>query len=115
MYERHKGDDLLCDDPRLKRGWEWSRIASGYNLKELKKWTHFQCSESKFDGWELTVCQWGNPLKYYSSGVRYVGDTIISTGNNRNECATTRIEAQIIAEKMLIDWVTEQFYKINDN
>lgn len=109
MYERHKGDDLLSDDPRLKRKWQWRRIASGYTLKQLKKWTHFQCSESRFNGWELSVCQWGSSPKYYSSEVRYNSEHIISTWDNCDKCVATRIEAQIIVEKMLVDWVTEQY------
>ena len=60
MYERQYGDNLYNKDKRLKLKWDWSRIASLISPKELKKWTHFQCSEAEFKDWTLKVIQWQN-------------------------------------------------------
>ena len=111
MYERKNGDDLLSEDTRLQYKWEWSRSASRYNSKQLEKWTHFQCSESKsVSKWRLGAIQWGNSDNVrYEARIEYIGDHIASSRGNDFK---TRIEAQIGAEKMLRDWITTEYKKI---
>jgi hypothetical protein len=111
-YERHKGDDLLSNDHRLKYKWRWVRSASEISEKDLKKWTHFQCSSCNVGNWELEAIQWGScdDISYEATFRWGQGDTI-----KRKEGFCTRIEAQIGAEKMLDDWIREQHTKIVNN
>ncbi len=109
MYERHKGDGLLAHDPQLGHKWEWSRIASGYSPKGLEEWTHFQVSKAKVGKWILEAVQWGSDPVYYSSRIEYSGQLIASLGHDRETGAKTRIEAQIKAEKLLVDWITGEY------
>lgn len=106
MYERHKGDNILSEDPRLKHKWEWSRVASGVPEEELVNWTHFQVSESHFGYWTMSAIQWGEDPVYYEATIEYRGDRM-TLGSAEEIKAETRIEAQIKAEKMLVDWITE--------
>lgn len=108
MYERHLGDDLCKDDPRLKYEWDWSRIASGYNTNQLKKWTHFQTSECEVGKWTLEAIQWGADHVYYTAEIQYIGHTICSVGRNEEDILT-RVDAQVRAEQLLIDWITEEY------
>lgn len=108
MYERHDGDDILSEDPRLKYKWEWCRIASGYNLKELENWTHFQSSEAEVgNGWKLEVSQWGGEVVYYRYQIEYVGSHMAS--NYGDKSISTRIEAQIKCEELLVMWITGEY------
>ena len=112
MYDRHPGDDLCKDDPRLKHEWEWSRIASGISQAERDNWTHFQVSECHVGSWTLTAVQWGGDLISYESTIEYIGDTICSVGHNDETGTKTRLEAQIRAEALLIDWITKEYIDI---
>lgn len=108
MYERHKGDDLCKDNPKLKYNWDWCRIASGYNQRQLESWTHFQSSEAHIGSWICEAVQWGGDIITYEARIAYVGDTIASTKDD----IKTRLEAQVIAEQLLIDWITEEYQSI---
>ena len=113
MYKRHKGDDLLKEDLRLKYKWDWSRIASGYTKKQLDSWTHFQSSEAKIKGWTLEVSQRGGDDKYYSAQIEYIGEHIASDGRGFEDTKyKTRVEAQIAAERLLIVWITSQYNEV---
>jgi len=112
MYDREPGDDLLSTDKRLKYKWKWSRIATQIDEEEIKKWTHFQCSQAFINGFELEAAQWGSDEDVtYGSTVYYRGEHIISL-REKNDHYSTRIDAQIGAEILLHDWVTEQYNKI---
>lgn len=114
MYKRHEGDDLLSDDPRLKFKWEWNRGAHGITEEELADWTHFQVSRCIMGDWEISAVQWGADTTYYEPMVEYQGPdrTIFLAGSEdtllgeEDTTIETRIEAQIKAEEMLIDWIT---------
>lgn len=109
MYERHDGDDLLPDDPRLKCKWEWSRIASLISNEEIETWTHFQVSKAYIKNFKLSVIQWGNKPVYYEAAVGYGSFELFSTGSDRETGIKTRIEAQIKAEEMLMDWIAKEY------
>lgn len=109
MYERHEGDNLLSNDPRLKCKWKWSRVASRCTEEELRKWTHFQVSFAEIGDWTLETIQWGAEPVYYESSVEYGGDRITSVGHNRKTGTQTRIEAQIRAERLLMEWITKEY------
>jgi len=94
-YERHKGDDLLSLDPRLKYKWQWSRMATQVPEEELKKWTHFQCSICYIGEWRLGSTQWGGDEISYEATVSYKGNRLAS-----EDGFNSRIEAQIGAEKL---------------
>ncbi len=108
MYERKYGDDLLRKDKRLKYKWKWSRVASQITEEEIKKWTHFQVSECERGNWTLEAVQWGSELPYYEAVIRYGSSRMAAIGGSRETGFKTRIEAQIAAEKLLNDWITEQ-------
>ena len=112
MYERHEGDDLLSKDPRLKYKWRWSRIAALIPKEELKTWTHFQCSIAYIGEWKLEATQWGVKPVYYEVSIYYNGEHIASMGEEREIEIKTRLEAQIMVEKLLHDWIQEQYQKI---
>ncbi len=112
MYERHEGDDLLSDDPRLKSKWGWNRSANGLAKEEQALWTHFQVSESTIGDWKLSVTQWGEDTIYYEPTIEYQNDdrSIFLTGHEFGEepsVIETRIEAQIKAEEILAVWITD--------
>jgi hypothetical protein len=110
MYPRRFGDDLEENDSRLKYKWKWSRIASGYKPKQLEKWTHFSCSECEIGNWTLSVYQHGDPDNiYYGPSVSYLNDTIVQSFDYSIK---TRLEAQIKAEKMLVEWISKQYKEI---
>lgn len=104
-YERHKGDDLLSNDSRLKYKWKWSRLATHIPAEIRKKWTHFQSSFCRIGSWELEAIQW--PI---NGDVDY--EARIAYGCNNNIADKrhfkTRIEAQIGAEKLLLSWLNKQ-------
>jgi len=108
MYERHKGDDLLSKDRRLKYSWQWSRVAARIPKEEIRKWTHFQVSEAYVGDWEINATQWGAEPVYYTASIRYRSNYIKSVGKDRETGFITRIDAQIAAEKLLVDWIQEQ-------
>ena len=110
-YARAFGDDLLSKDKRLKYKWVWTRVASRISEEEeIKKWTHFQCSESKIGDWELEANQvpenWNGSIVSYEARIHYNGNDIAS-----QEGFKTRLEAQIGAEKLLKDWLTKENLK----
>lgn len=107
-YKRQSGDDILADDPRLQGRWEWCRVASGYNFAQLKDWTHFQTSECEVDKWTLEAVQWHG---YYEARISYVGNHI-SSDKDREGSITTRIDAQVRAEKLLTEWITKEHARI---
>ena len=106
-YEREIGDDLLSNDPRLKYEWKWVRIAADEPEEVLKKWTHFQCSGCRFGKWKLEVTQWDGKNITYEASASYNGEPITS-----KEGFDTRLEAQIGAEKMLAEWIQEQYHQL---
>ncbi len=112
MYERHEGDDLLSKDKRLQYKWKWSRVAFEIPQREIDKWTHFQVSCCRIGGWICEAIQWGHEPVYYEASISYVGSSIVSRGSNRETGYKTRIEAQIAAEKLLIEWVTKQYKEL---
>lgn len=104
MYDRQPGDDLCSADNRLKLKWKWSRIATGASKWELKTWTHFQCSIAELGSWTLEATQWGDDAECrYEPSIMYLGDTVA-----KGKEVKTRLEAQINAEQLLINWITEQ-------
>ncbi len=110
MYTRHKGDDLLSKDNRLKYKWKWCRVASQIDEEDIKKWTYFQISHCRLNDWELEATQWGsgyNEPVYYSASIYYIGLKISSI-----EGFKTRIEAQIGAEKLLHKWIKTEYLKL---
>lgn len=109
MYKRQLGDDLCKDDPRLKYKWKWYRGASGISKAERDTWTHFQVSECHVGHWTLEAIQWGGDVVSYEAGIRYISDHICSVGHLDEIEIKTRIDAQIRAEELLIDWITEQY------
>lgn len=107
-YTRQKGDDLLSKDKRLRYKWEWSRIASGIDEEELKKWTHFQCSQCKVGNWHLRAIQWGHGEDVsYEAEISYNNSDIISQREFK-----TRLEAEIGAEKLLYGWLETECQRI---
>ncbi len=107
MYTRQLGDDLCSDDPRLKWPWTWARCASGYTQHQLKEWTHFQRSMSNVSTqWTCCAIQWGGTT--YEARIEYNGDHISSIREVDGEI-TSRIDAQIAAENLLIDWIIRQY------
>jgi len=112
MYKRSKGDDLLSKDPRLKGEWKWNRSASRRSKEDIKDWTHFQVSKCKIGHWRLKAIQWGYPEIYYESVIYYGNNLITSIGENRETGTKTRIEAQIKAEKLMLEWITEEYQNI---
>lgn len=106
MYEKEFGDDILSKDKRLKHKWVWSRIASQIDKEEIKKWTHFQVSESKVYDWTLKAIQWGGgETVRYEARIEYIGHHIACSRGNDYK---TRIDAQIAAETLLRSWIKEQ-------
>lgn len=104
MYNRQFGDNLCKNNKKLKLTWEWSRVASGYSTKELRSWTHFQCSKSSLDDWVLESIQWGSDeWVNYEARIQYMSNLIASSEGHK-----TRLEAQIAAEKLLLEWVNQQ-------
>ena len=104
MYTREKGDNLCSKDKRLKCHWKWARIASGYTDIEIKKWTHFQCSLACIDNWTLEVTQWGGGDSVrYKETINYAKSRVIS-----GKYYKTRLDAQIGAERLLLDWLCKQ-------
>jgi hypothetical protein len=109
LYERKHGDDLLSDDPRLRYKWEWSRVASQIPAEELKKWTHFQCSQAVIGDWTLETTQWSDDdTVSYEATVTVNGNCIVS-----KEGFPTRIAAALGAEKLLKDWIQSEWNKLN--
>ena len=108
-YDRHVGDDLLSKDRRLEYHWKWSRVAARVSPEEIKNMTHFQCSFAKTGSWEIEATQWGDEPVYYEASIHYRGEPIKSISTDRNTGFKTRIEAQIAAEKLLKDWIKEQY------
>ncbi len=123
-HERHKGDDLLSDDPRLKFKWSWSKFANtGATKEDIAHWTHFQVSESIIGDWKMKVIQRGVDVIYYESMIGYAGENgefgfnldyeeLNMSGEDLG--FKTRIEAQIRAEKMLVAWITDAENSIID-
>jgi len=103
-YHREPGDDLNTKDTRLEYRWKWSRVASRVPEEEIKKWTHFQCSKATVGSWTLWSTQWnsGSDVNYEAS-IRYRDEHIARLGDFK-----TRLDAQIAAEKLLVDWINEQ-------
>ena len=114
MTEREFGDDLCAEDPRLKLKWEWNRVASQCSEEEIKQMTHFQTSNAKYKDWELCVVQWTDRSKEtevsYEVQIKYEGNRIASV-----EGFGTRLEAQIGAEKLLVDWIMQQYKQIMED
>lgn len=111
-YERHKGDDLLSKDRRLKYKWRWCRNAAQFSKEETKKWTHFQTSHCRISNWILEAVQWGSEPVYYEAIITYNGDPIASVGHGEEIGFKTRIGAQIGAEELLEAWIKEEHSKI---
>ena len=108
-YDREFGDNLCSKDKRLTRKWKWTRVASRISEEDIKKWTHFQCSEAKVGVWGLEALQWGSGEKVrYEASIMYLGNQIAS-----QEGFPTRLDAQIGAEKLLIHWINKQKKLIN--
>jgi len=114
MYHREPGDDLLSTDKRLKYKWGWTRIASQISKEEIKKWTHFQGSFARLNGFELEAIQWSNSDEpvYYEASINYIGEFITSVGREDKKMFLKRIDAQIGAEKLLKDWIKTQYKMI---
>ncbi len=115
-YPRAYGDDLCKDDPRLKYGWDWHRVASGYKRNELNCWAHFQCSSARIGGWETVAIQWGKKpdAVYYEARIEYGGDHIAFIGSEEKTGFKTRLKAQIAAEALLVSWIEKQLELIRE-
>jgi len=114
MYKRHKGDDLLSNDPQLKGKWEWSRSASRRTQEQIEDWTHFQVSKCEIGHWVLKAIQWGYPDVYYESVIYYGSSLMTSIGENRETGTKTRIEAQTKAERLLLEFIAKESDIINE-
>ena len=104
-YHREFGDDLFNKDQRLKYYWAWSRSASCFTTKQLKNWTHFQVSFCDVGDWMLKVVQHPEVKGVsYAAVIKYKGNIIVWKKEFK-----TRLDAQIGAEKLLVEWVREQY------
>lgn len=104
-YKRQYGDSLLSRDCRLKYTWKWNRCASGVSKQQLKEWAYFQTSKCVIGSWRLEATQWGDgDTTTYEANVQHIGDYIV-----RKSGFKTRIDAQIGAEKLFLNWIEEQY------
>ena len=87
----------------------WSRSATGVSKNIADTWTHFQVSQSlSIKNWKLSATQWGS-----AENVRYEARIVYSSNHIASkDDFETRIDAQIGAEKLLIDWINQQMQKI---